>query len=176
MHRVREIDRRRAARQIDHAALRREHVDRLGEQARLELLQPFAGIGDRVLPVEDLPQPRDLFLVPGIAPAGAAAFLVAPVRGDAVFGMAVHFVRADLHFERLVLGPADGGVERAIVVRLGLGDVVVEFLRERRPQIVHDAERGVAILDLVDEDAHAHECRRPNRCRLCLRRILFQML
>ncbi len=33
VHRIGEIDRRRAARQIDHLALRREHVDRLGEQA-----------------------------------------------------------------------------------------------------------------------------------------------
>ena len=43
-------------------------------------------------------------------------------------------------------------MQRPVVVRLGLGDVIVELLRERGPQVVDDAERGVAILDRVDED------------------------
>ena len=112
VHRVREIDRRGTARQVDDLALRREHVDRVGEQALLEAGQPFAGVGDRVLPVEDLPQPRDLLVEAGIAPGlAAAAFLVAPVRGHAVLGMLVHVAGADLHFERLAFGPDDGGVQ-----------------------------------------------------------------
>ncbi len=52
------------------------------------------------------------------------------------------------------LRPDDRGVQRLVVVRLGLGDVVVEFARDRRPQVVHDAERRVAVLDLVDQNAH----------------------
>src|SRR5438067_13150602 len=67
MHGVGEIDRSRASRQVDYLALRREHVDRVSEKTRLELLQPFAGIGDRILPVEHLPEPADLLLVAGIA-------------------------------------------------------------------------------------------------------------
>ena len=59
---VREVDRRRAARQVDHLALRRQHVDRIGEQAFLERREPLARVRDRVLPVEHLAQPRDLLV------------------------------------------------------------------------------------------------------------------
>jgi hypothetical protein len=76
---------------------------------------------------------------------GLAAFLVAPVRGDAELGVLVHLARADLHFERLALRADHRGVQRAVVVALGLGDVVVELARDRRPQVVHHAERGVAL-------------------------------
>ena len=36
---------------------------------------------------------------------------------------------------------------------LGVRDVVVELLGNRQPQVVHDAQRGVAVLDVVDDDA-----------------------
>src|SRR6185295_18009485 len=91
---VGEIDRRRTLRQIDDLALRRQHVDRVGEQAAAERREPFARTGDRVLPVENLAQPRDLVVKARIA-ALDRTFLVAPVRGDAVLGMPVHLARAD---------------------------------------------------------------------------------
>ena len=76
------------------------------------------------------------------------------MRRDAVFRLTVHVERADLHLERLALGPYHGGVQRAVIVRLGLGDVVVKLARQRCPEVVHDAERGVAVLHFVDENAH----------------------
>ena len=155
VHRIREVDRRRAARQVDDLALRRQHVDRVGEEALLERRQPLARVRDGVLPVEHLPQPRDLLVERRVvAHAVPAAFLVAPVRGDAVLRVLVHLPRADLHLERLVAGPDDRRVQRPVVVGLRLRDVVVELARQRRPQVVHDAERRVAILHGVDEDAH----------------------
>src|SRR4029079_3781128 len=39
-----------------------------------------------------------------------------------------------------------------VEVVLGDRDVVVELARDRPPQGVDDAERGVAVADLVDED------------------------
>ena len=66
----------------------------------------------------------------------------------------MHLERADLHFERLVFRPDHRGVQRAVVVGLGLRDVVVELARKRRPHVMDDAERRVAILDVVDENAH----------------------
>ena len=44
-------------------------------------------------------------------------------------------------------------MQRAVVIALGIGNVVVEFLGDRRPQVVDDAKRGVAVLDVVDDDA-----------------------
>ena len=43
---VGEVHRRRSPGQVDDLALRREHINRVFEQAGLELLQPFAGAGD----------------------------------------------------------------------------------------------------------------------------------
>ena len=153
VHRVGEVDRRRTGRQVDDLALRRQHVDRVGEQRLLERREPLARVGDRVLPVEHLPQPRDAVLEPRIVP-GRRALLVAPVGGDAVLGVLVHLAGADLHLERLPLRPDHRGVQRAVVVRLRLRDVVVELAGQRRPQVVHDAERRVARLHVVDDDAH----------------------
>ncbi len=67
VHGVREIDRRRTHRQVDDLALRRQHVDGVGEEAALERGEPLGRVGDRVLPVEHLPQPRDAVLERGIA-------------------------------------------------------------------------------------------------------------
>ena len=57
----------------------------------------------------------DLALVGLIA---RAAFLVAPVRGDAELGVVVHVVRADLNLERLAPGTDHRGMDRAVVVVL----------------------------------------------------------
>ena len=42
---------------------------------------------------------------------------------------------------------------RLVQVVLGDGDVVVELARDRTPQGVDDAQRGVAVTEVVDEDA-----------------------
>ncbi|CKS13521.1 Uncharacterised protein [Mycobacterium tuberculosis] len=41
----------------------------------------------------------------------ALGFFVAPMRGDAVFGGAVHVAGTDLHFQRLALRPDHSGVQ-----------------------------------------------------------------
>ncbi len=71
----------------------------------------------------------------------------------AQLGVLVHFAGADLHFQgAAILGP-HGGVQRAVVVALGLGDVIVELAGHRRPQLMHQAQGGVAVLHLLDDDA-----------------------
>src|SRR4029434_3336411 len=82
------------------------------------------------------------------------AFLVAPMRGDAVFRMLVHLGRSDLHLERLALRPDHRRVERAIAVCLRLRDVIVELAGERRPEVMHHAECCITVADVVDQDAH----------------------
>jgi hypothetical protein len=145
-----EVDRRRPARQVDDAALRRQHVDGVVERGALELAHPLGGVADLVAPRQQLAQPGDLVVVTRILPG---AFLVAPVGGDAQLGVAVHLVGADLHFQRPPAGADHGGVQRAVVVALRVGDVVVELLRDRLPDVVHDAEHRVAVLDVADQHA-----------------------
>ena len=85
------------------------------------------------------------------------ALLVAPVRGDAELGAPVHLLGADLHLDRLARRPDDRGVQRLVEVELGHRDVVLEPALDRLPHRVDRAERGVAVLHRLDDDAHADE-------------------
>ena len=142
---VGEIDRCRTARQIDDPTLRGQHIQGVVERGALELLDPVRRIGDLVAPAQEIAQQRDLLVV---VAAVTAAFLVAPVRGDAVFGMLVHRMGADLHLQRAPVAGQHRGVQRLVVVALGLQDVVVVLVRDRVPHLMHDAEHRVAVLDL----------------------------
>ena len=106
--------------------------------------------GDVALPVEQLAQPGELGVVLAV---GLGAFLVAPVGGDADLGDLVHRLGPDLDLERLAVERDDRGVERLVEVVLGDRDVVVELAGDRAPERVDDAERRVAVADLVDQDA-----------------------
>ena len=87
----------------------------------------------------------------------ADAFLVEDMRGDAVLGDLVHLLGADLQLDALVAGADHGGVDRAVVVLLRRRDVVLEAAGHDRPGGVDDAERAIAGLDVVDDDAEAED-------------------
>ena len=127
MHRIGEIDRRRAARQRDQIALRGEGEDLVLEHLELGVLEELLGVRGVLEDVEQLAQPA---ILPPVDPAGL--LLVDPVRGDAEFGDLVHVAGADLHLDALPLGPDHAGVQRAVIVRLRGRDVVLEAARERR--------------------------------------------
>src|SRR6266496_857106 len=173
VQRVREVHGRRPLRQVDDLALRREHVDGVAEHGVPGLLDPVRGVDDLVAPREHLPQPGD-FVVEGIAFAGCALgpFLVTPVRRHAQLRVAVHLAGADLHFQGLPLRTHNRRLQRPVQVRFRPRDVVVEFPRDRRPQVVHDAEHRVAVLRLVYQHAqaaHVVDLREIERLRAHLR-------
>ncbi len=97
---------------------------------------------------EHLPQPIDLLLVRGIR---FAALLVTPVRRDAKLGVLVHFVGANLDFNRLLAGADDRGMQRAIKIILRCGDVIIELARNVRPQAVDQTERGITVGNRSDD-------------------------
>ncbi len=102
VHGVGEIHRRGAARQRDQPALRREAEHLVLIQLELGVLEEFVAGGGVV---EDLQQ----VFHPGEAAAilrAGDALLVAPMRGNAVIGHALHLGSADLHLDLLV--DADG--------------------------------------------------------------------
>mmetsp|Transcript_39678 Transcript_39678/g.96315 ORF Transcript_39678/g.96315 Transcript_39678/m.96315 type:complete len:793 (+) Transcript_39678:198-2576(+) len=72
-----------------------------------------------------------------------AALLVRPVRRRAELRDVMHLDGADLDLERL-RADEDRRVQRAVAIRLGRGDVVLERARQRRPQPVDLAEHVVA--------------------------------
>ena len=111
-------------------------------------------IADFALHFEQLTQPLEVALVAVIADA---PFLVFPVRGDALFRVPVHFLGANLHLERHAALADDRRVQRLVAVRPRHGDEILDAARHRRPRLVNDAERRVAVLHAVGDDAQRHE-------------------
>ena len=133
VHAVREVDRGRAARQRHDLALRREHVDLVGEEVALDVLEEFLRVARLRLDLEQALQPaRRLAL--RLGEVELAAGLVQPVRGDARLGDAVHVVRADLRLERRAERAEQRRVQRLVAVRLRDRDVVLELAGNRLVQ------------------------------------------
>ena len=75
------------------------------------------------------------------------------MRGHAVFGEAVHVLGADLDLHGSSLGADDHGMQGLIAVRLGIGDVIVEFLGDMQPGAVDLTQHRIAGRDILDDDA-----------------------
>ena len=144
VHGVREVDWRRAPRERLDQPLRRERVHLFGVQLDFQVLNEFLRIADLLLVLEQLPHPLE---VPLVALIADASFLVLPVRGDALLGHPVHLDRPDLHFEGRPAFADDRRVQRLIPVGPRHRDEVFDASRHRRPRLVDDAERPVAVLD-----------------------------
>ena len=154
VHAVSEVQRRGALGQIDGMAVRGEHVNAVRLDIHAKLIGQAANVTQLFVPFEHLTQPGDLLLVVvrGGFDVGA---LVPPMRANTQLGFLVHGLGADLHLQHLAFRPEHGGVQRAVAVFLGVGDVVVEFLGDVPPQCMHDTQRGVAVADLGHQHAHS---------------------
>src|SRR5688572_19394324 len=151
VHRVGEVHAARAARQAHDVALRREHVDLVGEQVDLDAFDEL--LGRALVQVHDVLQPlartrllRLAFLLPG---------LVLPVRGDAGLRQAVHVLGPDLHFDGRAVRAEQRRVQGLVAVHARDRDVVLEAPGHRPVQAVHEAERAVALVDAAHDDADA---------------------
>ncbi len=130
------VDRRGALGQPDHVAVRSEDEDLLGIEIKLQELEKLVRCLCVELQLQDLTEPAEL--VVQIVPLGLP-FLVDPVRGDAVFGGAVHLSRANLDLEQLLARAENGGVQGLVAVGFGLRDVILDPLLDRRPPVVDHA-------------------------------------
>ena len=86
-----------------------------------------------------------------------AAFLVFPVRGDAFLGDAVHLLGADLHFEVPPVRAHHRGMQRLVQVGPRNRDEVLDAAGNRAPLVVDHAERGVAVLHRIGDDAQGQQ-------------------
>src|SRR5690606_18906699 len=151
---VREVERGRPALQRLDLALRREDVDLLRIEVDLQAPDELARVAHFLLPLEQLAHPLE---VPLVARVADASLLVLPVRGNAVLGLPVHLLGADLHLERRAALADHGRVQRLITVRARHRDEVLDPPGHRRPRVVDDAERGVAVADGPGDDPQRHE-------------------
>ncbi len=150
VHMVCEIQHRGAAGEIDDVTLGGQRIHAILDQFSAEAGQQGAVVVALFAVFEQLPHPVDLALEALVA---AATLLVAPVRGDAQLGVFVHLPSADLHLQGLAFEPRHRGVQRLVLVALGIGDVIVELAGNVVPQAVHHAQRGVAGADILHQDA-----------------------
>ncbi|RMR10054.1 hypothetical protein ALP92_103717 [Pseudomonas syringae pv. primulae] len=152
VHPIGEVQRRRVLGQVDSVAVGGEDIDTIRLDVDPQLLGQTTDVTQLFMPFKHLTQPGNLLFVMIGAGFDVGAF-VAPVRANAQFGLFVHGVGADLHFQHLAFRPDDGGVQRAVAVFLGVGDIVVELLGNMPPQRVHDTQRGVAVTHFRDQHA-----------------------
>ena len=71
---------------------------------------------------------------------------------DAEFGVSVHAPGTNLDLQRLAARTYDRGMQRLVIVVLGIGDVVVELPGQVRPEVMNDAQRGIALSHVVHEN------------------------
>ena len=151
---VSEIDGRGVARQHDHFAPGRERVGLFGVQVHLQRGHELAGVLHLPLPLHQVPQPGDALIVRRWT---LAALLVFPVGGDAFLRDAVHLLGADLHLERLTVRADHGSMQRLVEVGTRNGDEVLDAARDGAPLVVDHAQRGVAVLHRIGDDAQRRQ-------------------
>ena len=141
---VGKVQRRRAFGQIDGVTVRGEDIHPVRLDIDAQLIGQATDIAQFFVPLQHLAQPRD-FLFVLVGPGLDVSALVAPVRANPQLGLFVHGMGANLHFQDLAFRPDHGSMQRAVAVLLGVGDIVVEFLRDMPPQGMDDAQRGIAV-------------------------------
>ena len=147
---VREIDRGRSDRQRHDLALGCEDVDLVLFEIGLQVRHELGGVGDLGLPVDQAVEPVDVGLI-------GVVVLVGPVGGDAPLRTMVHLLGADLDLDRSAVRPDHGGVQALVEVELRDRDVVLEAAGHGPPPAMDRSERGVAVLDRVDDHPDGHD-------------------
>ena len=105
---VGEIQRGRAFGQVHDAALRRDGIDAVAEGFVFELVEDDVA-AVVVAAFDHAAQPFDLLFE--LFAVAHAFFFVEPVRGNAEFGVFVHFAGADLYFDDAVFRADERGVQ-----------------------------------------------------------------
>ena len=80
-----------------------------------------------------------------------------PVAGDAVIGGTLHIMGTDLNFRKLVIQAENGRVQGLVAIQFRCGDKVLDATILRPPQGMDMAERQVAVLNRVNQDAEGDE-------------------
>ena len=141
---VGEIQWRRPVRHIHHVPLGREDVDAVAAHVTAELIHQPMAVTQLLLPLDHLAQPVDLRFIGSLGTAIVRP-LVAPVGTNTQFRILVHLMGADLHLHGLALGPDHGRVQGLVAVFLGVGDVIVKFVRNMAPEPVHHPDGRIAV-------------------------------
>ena len=153
MHRIGEIDRRRAGRQFDDAAFRRKDVNFVREEIGFHALDKFKRTARALLQLQQALQPAL-----GANLRGSAAFarlFISPVRGDPHFRHLIHIFGTDLHLDRHAVRTDHRGMQRLIAVGFGDSDVIFHTAWTRFVQAVHLTEHAIAGVHVLHDHAES---------------------
>ena len=153
VHGVRKIHGCRPARQREHFPLWSECVHFLGIQVHLQRGHEFRRLLHFLDPFDELAHPQNALIV---RVRYVLAVLISPVRGHSLLGDAVHFLRANLYFERLPRMD-HRRVQRLVKVWPRHGDVILEPAGDGAPRLMDHAERGIAVANCVGNDANREQ-------------------
>ena len=155
---VGKVHRRGTARQCQDLGFGREHINRVGVQVDLDVLEKLRRVARFVLNVDQRLHPHGAQAL-RLLGMGRAALkrLVHPVRRNAFFGHGVHGLGANLELHGRAQRAHQRGVQRLVAVGLGDGDVVFEAPRNRLEQLVQDAHGQVTLGQAADDDAKAED-------------------
>ena len=104
------------------------------------------------MPFQHLSQPGNFLFVAVILAVGIGT-LVQPVSTNTQLSVFVHGMGTNLHFKHLAFRADHGGMQGAVTIFLGIGDVVVELVGNMAPERVHGSQRGVTIAQLGHQNA-----------------------
>ena len=177
VNRVGEVDRRRAAREDAHVALRREHVDLVGEEVDLHALEELDRVLDVLLELDQLAQPAELLRVLRIDAAAVRSLYFQCAAMPCSATRCISCVRIWISM-RWRPGPMTVVCSDWYMFGFGQRDVVLEAARDRRPLRVDDAERRVAVGHATRRRRGTRGCRRSARsrsvCSFIFRRIEYR--
>ena len=147
----------RTGRQVHHIALGGKGEDLLGGQVVAQGVEELVGIGGLLLPVQKLPHPRHLVHFFLVARVLALGFFVAPVSSHAELGVIVHLVGTYLDFQGSAAICQHRGVQRLIHAESRRGNIVLKAPRQCLVDRVDHADRGITVIDVLDQDADSYE-------------------
>ena len=111
-------------------------------------------IGFLLKALHDAPEPFEFI---EIALFLLVILFVAPVGGDPLLGHPVHLPGANLEFHALAPLSHHRRMQGLVEVRLGEGDIVLKAAGYRLPHRMEEAEHGIAVLHLIDDDPQARD-------------------
>ncbi len=130
MHSIGEIDRCRSAWHCVQVPFGGEDEHLIGKHLHLCVFQEIFRAGSIVQDFQQFAQPAILFTLRQsqflIGQPLGSGFLIAPVSSHPQFGNVVHILGANLDLNAAVFRPDNAGMDGAIAVGLGQGDIVLE--------------------------------------------------
>src|SRR5688572_30602300 len=142
MHGISKIDRSRTGWQLNNLALGSKYIDLIGKEVNFDVFDKFERVPRIALHFQQALHPLARTAVTSVDGLTAVGF-VEEMRSDAAVSHFVHFLGADLHFNRHPMHSHQHRMQRLVTVGFGNGDVILELAGHWLIKVVHYTEHAV---------------------------------